>query len=185
VTRILPLLVLLVAALSAGCAGGVAPDTSGTDPVRLAAILPAPKGLRETGAARAIDARGLASVLGGSGALEAIEGSGLERAAVREWTGPGNARLVVAVSVWSRNEAAQYVNGSAAERELSAPGTAAWTPEALPGSRGVRRDGDRRLRTLSFALDATGVYVRAEGPVEERAVVRMAGLLSTALRGEE
>jgi hypothetical protein len=49
----------------------------------------------------------------------------------------------------------------------------------------VRRDGDRRLRTLSFALDATGVYVRAEGPVEERVVVRVADLLSTALRGEE
>jgi hypothetical protein len=184
VIRVLPLLVLVLAMLSAGCAAGGAPDTSGTDPVRLAAILPTPAGLRETGPARAVGAHDLAAALGGTGGTEAIEGLGLKRAAVREWTGAENARLLIAVSVWGGNEAAQYVNGAAAERELAAPGTAAWTPEDLPGSRGARRDGARRLRALSFAVDATGVYVRADGPVEERAVIREADLLSTALRGK-
>jgi len=181
--RIVALLALVLAALLSGCAGAQAPDTSGTDPVTLASILPTPAGLLETAPARAVGARGLAGVLGGAGALEAIERFGLERAAVREWAGPQDGRLVVAVSVWGTGEAAQYVNGGAAERELAAPGTAAWTPEGLPGSRGVRRDGVPRLRALSFAVDATGVYVRAEGPVEEGAVIRTADLLSTALRG--
>lgn len=186
--RLLPLLIAIAAATSAalasGCADAQAPDTSRVDPVRMATILPTPAGFTEGDPARALDADGLAAVLGGTGALDAIEGSGLKRAAVRAWTGPGGRRLSVAVGVWHTDDGARYVTGAAAERELSSAGAAAWTPEEIRASRGMRRGGGRPVRTLSFAVGTAGVYLRADGPVPEAAVIRTADLLATALRGQ-
>lgn len=186
--RLLPLLIAIATAASAslasGCADAQAPDTSRIDPVRMATILPTPAGFTEGDPARALDAEGLAAALGGAGALDAIEGSGLRRAAVREWTGPDGRRLSVTVGVWHTDDGARYVTGGAAERELSSAGAAAWTPEEIRASRGVRRDGDRPVRTLSFAIGTAGVYLRADGPVAEATVIRTADLLVTALRGQ-
>jgi hypothetical protein len=154
------------------------------DPLRLATILPTPAGFSEDGGPQTVDASALAAVYGGEGALGAIEGSGLKRAAVREWTGSGGRRLVVAVGVWDAKEGARFVTGGAAEQDLFAEGAEAWTPEEIRASRGVRRNGDRPLRVLSFAIDTTGVYVRADGPKGEKAVIRAADLLATAIRGQ-
>lgn len=174
----------LAAVVVAGCADRQAPDTSDVDPLRLASILPTPKGLSESGGPREVDAAGLAAAYGGKGALEAIQGSGLKRAAVREWTDADGRSMVVAVGVWNAGEGARYVTGGAAEQELFSDGASAWTPEEIRASRGVRRDGVQPFRALSFAIDTTGVYVRADGPASETAVIRAADLLATAIRGQ-
>lgn len=166
-----------------GCADSRPPDTSDIDPLRLATILPTPAGFTEAGGPRTVDERSLAAVYGGERALDAVEGSGLKRAAVREWTGTGERRMVVAVGVWDSKEGARFVTGGAAEQDLFAEGAEAWTPEEIRASRGVRRGGGRPLRVLSFAIDTTGVYVRADGANGEKAVIRAADLLATAIRG--
>lgn len=176
------LCVVVVASL-AGCADSRPPDTSDIDPLRLVTILPTPAGFSEDGGPRSVDEPELAAAYGGAQALDAVEGSGLKRAAVREWTGPGGGRMVVAVGVWDSKEGARFVSGGAAEQERSTDGASAWTPEEIRASRGLRRDGDRPLRVLSFAIDTTGVYVRVDGAEGEKAVIRAADLLATAIRG--
>jgi hypothetical protein len=186
--RFLSAMLAVVAAgalVASGCADAQAPDTSGIDPLRLATVLPTPAGLNEESGPRTVDPAELAAAYGGEGALSAIEGSGLRRAAVRSWTGSGGRRLLVAVGVWSTGDGARYVTGGAAEQDLFADGASAWTPEEIRASRGVRRDGDRPLRVLSFAIDTVGVYVRADGSSGERAVIRAADLLATSIRGQE
>lgn len=182
--RIAGALIVIALVTATGCADTQPPDTSDIDPLRLATVLPTPAGFAEAGGPRAVDAPMLASVYGGDGTLGAIERSGFKRAAVREWTGSGGRRLVVAVGVWDSREGARFVTGGAAEQHLFAEGAAAWTPKEIRASRGVRRDGDRPLRVLSFAIDTTGVYVRADGPGSEKAVIRAADLLVTAIRGQ-
>jgi hypothetical protein len=178
------LLLTLFTAVASGCTDARAPDTSDVDPLQLANILPTPAGFSEADGPRVVDPAGLAAAYGGEGAREAIDGSGLERAAVREWTAPGGRRLTVAIGVWDAKESARYVTGGAAEQNLFAAGASAWTPSEIRASRGVRRDGDASLRALSFSIDTAGVYIRGDGPRQEGPVIRVASLLAKALRGQ-
>jgi hypothetical protein len=186
VRRLLALVAVVAALAPTGCTGGTGPDTSAADPLRLVALLPTPAGMREAAPPHAVGAAEFAVALGGEPAeAGALADAGLRRAAVREWQGPGGARLLVAVGVWGDPDAARSVAARAAERPLGRPGARAWTPQDVAGSRGAQLDGAGvRLRTLSLRVGETGVYVRSEGPVADAVVVRLATLLATALGGE-
>jgi hypothetical protein len=88
----------------------------------------------------------------------------------------------VVVSEWDDHTAATSVGGDAAELALGEPGARAWTPRELGASRGVRIDDPaRRLRVLSVAVDATDLFVRAEGPIPEQVVIRAMQRMVAAL----
>ena len=174
-------LIGLSAIIAVGCQSAREPETGATDPVRLARILPTPAGLglAEAVPAGSADARALARAFGDPAARGSLEASGLQRGAVREWTGPNGRRLVVAVSVWNGPQAAQLVNAAAAERVLGQPGARAWTPEEVRASRGVLSPG---VKTLSLAIDQTGTFIRSDGPVPESVLIRLAELVVTTLK---
>ena len=177
--------VLVTATLAAaGCTGGSGgqEDTRAADPLQAIRILPTPKGLTAAGPARVVDADGLSTAFGSATPIPGLADSGLSKAAVREFTGPGGGRLVVAAALWESNESARGIVGAAAEQRLGESGAQAWTPDTVGGSRGVRLLGHGPdHRTLSFAAGRAGAYLRADGPVPEAAITRTADLLYDGL----
>jgi hypothetical protein len=192
VRRVLALALAALAALVAGCAST---PNGGSDagpkvpPARLAALLPTANGLREASPSRAADAGALQAALAGRAdpaAARKLTDLGLQRGAIRTWTAAGGGRMTVVVSVWSDHYAASSVGGDSAELALGTPGARAWTPRQLGASRGVKDDTPgHRLRALSFAVDATDLFVRAEGPIPESVVVRAMQRMVAALGAGE
>ena len=165
----------------AGCTGGQ-PDTRAPDPVQAVRILPTPAGLTTAASVRTVDADGLSSAFGSPGPVPGLADSGLGKAAVRRFTGPGGASMIVAVALWDDNESAREIVGAAAETTLGHSGVEAWTPSEVGASRGTRTTGGGvDHHTLSFAQGRAGAYLRADGPVPEASVIRTAKLLSEAL----
>jgi hypothetical protein len=189
----LPLLAVAVGlvALVAGCSTPQAGSNAApkVPPVRLAALLPTAAGLREATASRAADAAAIQAALAGkadASAARKLTELGLQRGAIRTWTTAKGGRMTVVVSVWDNHTAATSVGGDSAELTLGTSGARAWTPTELGASRGVRNDQrGRQLRTLSYAVDATDLFVRAEGPIPEQVVVRAVQRMVAALGAGE
>jgi len=185
----LPLLAAVVGlvALAAGCstpqAGSDAPPK--VPPARLAALLPTAAGLRDASPSRPADAEAIQAALGGRADADAarkLTELGLRGGAIRTWTAANGGRMTVVVSEWQNHTAATSVGGDAAELALGAPGAHAWTPREIGASRGVRNDDPgRRLRVISYAVDATDLFVRAEGPIPEQVVIRAMQRMIAAL----
>jgi hypothetical protein len=94
--------------------------------------------------------------------------------------------MTVVVSEWGDHFAATSVGGDAAEIPLGTSGAHAWTPTQLGASRGVRIDTPgSRLQTLSYAIDTTDLFVRAEGPIPQAVVIRAVQRMAAALGGGE
>ncbi len=178
---------VLVALGLTACGPGSAVDPRGDrkDPVALAAVLPTPAGLTETEPARPATPAALAAALVGGpdpAIAQRLRARGLRTAAVRRWSGPGGAALVVATSVWPSHVTATSVGAQAAERLLARTGAVAWTPSGVPGARGARRPGQQR--TLAFAVGPNSLFVRAAGPVDDATVARALGRLRLVAEGD-
>lgn len=178
---------LAAAALAvSGCAAGVdAQRAREADPVFVVRILPTRPGLIPLGPTRTIDRAAYArAVLGHDDpALTAnLAEAGLQRAAVREWTGPGGARLVAVAGLWDDGSAAVALNGEAAENDVPGPDATPWTPSDFGGSRGARSP---RERALSMVVGKASLFVRAEGPVTDAMVIRTIDLMQQAAAAED
>lgn len=184
-------LLLLLALVGAGCdtTADRENDTSDVDPVALARVLPTPDGLSDSPPPRAVGVRDLQVALAAGQEDEEganrLDGLGLRRAAVREWSGPDGARLTVVISVWPDHTVANNVGAGAAELPLGSDGARAWTPREVAGSRGaVVSPPGPPSAGLAFAVGQTSILVRGEGPVGEETVVRTLTRLTRILRGE-
>ncbi len=178
---------LLTVATLAAC-GPVRPGEGGSpvSPVALANILPAPAGLRSAPPAVAADVAEVQKELAGRADAEGVrrlEAADLREGAIRRWAGPDGARVTIVVTRWSSRILATNVSAAAAEQLLDEPGARAWTPSAVPGSRGARIDGPRPQLTLSRSVGPNGIFFRAEGPVTDAAVSRLMELAVTAAEG--
>jgi hypothetical protein len=191
VRRALALALAVLAAVVAGAGCGDTPN-GGSDaapkvpPVRLAGLLPTANGLRDASASRPADALAIQTALADGraepSAARKLTDLGLRKGAIRTWTAPGGGHMAVVISEWSNHYAATSVGGDSAELALSLPGAQAWTPTQLASSRGVKVDTPgHELRTISFAVDSTDLFVRAEGPIPETVVIRAMQRMIAAL----
>ncbi len=184
--RSLPLLV--VTALLAGCGSDSLSDPgSGIDPAGVVRILPTPRGLDQSSDATAVDAVGLQSTLAGVANAEAAtvyEGIGFRDGAVRTWSGPDGARVLVAVSRWPDHQTATNVGGGAVQRILDTSAANAWTPRELAGARGARlaAQGSAAVKMLSLAVAEMSLLVRADGPVSDEVIIRTMDLMTRPVR---
>lgn len=166
--------VFLTAALVAGCGPMDATQSGGerVRPVALLDVLPSPGALRGDPAAPA-DGAALARAFTGRAdpdLAQRIDARNPSAAAVRTWRSPDGGELVTAITVWDAKITATGV-GSDLATDLVEEGGRAWTPEAVRGSRGARRDAPRELR-LTYAVGPNAMFVRASGPVDEATVIR-------------
>jgi hypothetical protein len=180
VTALLAVLMAAIVAVVAGCgAGGRVEQLSlEADPAFVVRVLPTRPGLDIAGAGTTGDAALLATgALGRS--VPALEKSareaGVQKVAVREWTGPDGARLVAVAALWDDGEAAGAIGGEIARAAV--PGGRAWTPTQFGGSQGSRSDD---ARALSVVIGKVSLFVRAEGPVDDEAVLRTIDLMRKA-----
>ncbi len=164
----------------AGCGvGGLAEQSSlAADPAFIVRVLPTRPGLDIAGPGTTTGPDGIdQAALGrsipalGTSAREA----GLREVAAREWTGPGGARLVAVVGLWDDGEVASAIGGEMARE--AGPGGRAWTPAQFGGSQGYRSD---TARALSVVIGRVSLFVRAEGPVDDAAVLRTIDLMRKA-----
>jgi hypothetical protein len=184
-------LALLAGALIAAGCGPVAPGNDGppaVDPLRLATILPVPRGLADAVPAHEAPLPEVQEALAGRPDPEGVvrlRVAGFERGAIREWRAPGGGRLIAVVTTWGDGITATNVGGGAAELLLGEPGARAWTPRQAPGSRGVRiEEPGREQRALARAVGFNGLFLRSLGPVPEEALSRTMELLVTAAGGD-
>jgi hypothetical protein len=192
--RALACLACLLAAAGAlalaGCGTGAEDRlTRAAEPLTLVRILPTRPGLVPGGPAAPADAQALAVALAGEPDADlerAMQAQGLERAAVRVWTGPAGRRMVVATSLWQERRGAVGFGGEAVDRLLDRRAATPWSPRGFGGSRGARvREGSDQVRALSFAVGRTGLFIRADGPVPDQTLLRTLDLLVKAAQGED
>lgn len=181
------LLAFLAVLASLGC-GPVRPGEGGTpvSSVALANVLPAPAGLETAEPAGPASVEEIQRELAGRPDAEGVrrlEAADLREGAIRRWEGADGARVTAVITRWSSRILATNVGAAAAEQLLEEPGARAWTPPEIPGSRGARLDGPAPRLTLSRSVGPNGIFLRAEGPVEERAVARLMELAVTAAEG--
>jgi hypothetical protein len=173
-------LVVAIAIGMAGCGAGgrVAQQSVEADPATVVRVLPTRPGLNIAAPGRTLTAAGFArAALGRDDPALASSASdaGLRSAAVREWTGPGGARLVAIAGLWDDGEAATSISGQVA-RDVVDGGTA-WTPSQYGGSQGERA---RDSRALSTVVGKVSLLVIAEGPVGDAEVLRTMDLMRKA-----
>lgn len=181
--RVLTPLVVLVVALTAvlaGCGAGgrVQQQSLEADPAFVVRVLPTRPGLDIAGPGTTGDAALLATAALGT-QIPALEKSareaGVQKVAAREWTGPDGARLTAVAALWDDGEAAGAIGGEMARAAV--PGGSAWTPSQYGGSQGVRTDD---ARALSVVIGKVSLFVRAEGPIGDEAVLRTVDLMRKA-----
>jgi hypothetical protein len=185
--RAVALCALLLAALAAAGCGPLDATQSGgveADPVAVLTVLPSPDALRGD-AARAADAAELQVAFTGAADPELADviASRNPVAGVRTWTAPSGGTLTATASVWGSHLTATGVGSDLATR-LVGEGGAAWTPPAVPGSRGARlEEGGRRELRLAYSVGPNSFYVRATGDVPEEILTRTLDRMITYQRG--
>ncbi len=107
--------------------------------------------------------------------VDSARDAGLRDLSVREWTGPGGARLVAVAGLWDDGDAAGAIGGEIAREAV--PDGNAWTPVEYGASRGYR---SADARALSVVIGRVWLFVRAEGPVGDDAVLRTVELMRKA-----
>ena len=162
----------LLAALFTGCgAGGLMEQQSlEADPAFLVRILPTRPGLDIAGAGTSGGAEALAPATLDKTIPElekSAREAGLQKMAVRRWTGPDGARLVAVAGLWDDGSAASAIGGEIARAAV--PGGRAWTPSGFGAAQGFRTDD---ARSLSVIIGKVWMFVRAEGPIDDEAVIR-------------
>jgi hypothetical protein len=186
---LLALLALVLAVGGCNLGGQGQQATRQVAPLTLVRILPTPPGLRQRDPGRSANAAAVQAALAGRAdapSARNLVDSGLGTAAIRRWSGPRGASLLVVVSDWDDHNAATDVGGDAAELPLGRPGASAWTPTQVAGGRGSRVDAPgRRSRALSYAVDTTELFVRSQGPVPDDVVVRAMQRMIAALGAGE
>ena len=174
---------LVVAALLAGCgADSLSRPATNIDPAEVVKILPTPPGLDQSTAVTTVDAAELQATLAGVAKAESArvyEEIGFGGGAMRTWSGPDGARVLVVVSRWRDHQTATNVGGGAVQRIVETSGAAAWTPEEIAGARGARSP---EVKVLSFAVADVSLLVRADGPVSDPVLVRTMDLLTRPVR---
>lgn len=170
----------LLAALFTGCgAGGLMEQQSlEADPAFLVRILPTRPGLDIAGAGTSGGAEALAPATLDKTIPElekSAREAGLQKMAVRRWTGPDGARLVAVAGLWDDGSAASAIGGEIARAAV--PGGRAWTPSGFGAAQGFRTDD---ARSLSVIIGKVWMFVRAEGPIDDDAVLRTVELMRKA-----
>ncbi len=172
----------------AGCGPLDATQSGGVEarPVPLLTILPSPDELRGP-PARQADAAALQLAFTGAAdpeLTEIIASRNPAAAGVRTWSAPSGGTLTATASVWDSHLTATGVGSNLATR-LVGEGGAAWTPSAVPGSRGARLDQDgRRERRLAYSVGPNSFYVRTTGDVPDEILTRTLNRMITFQRGE-
>lgn len=177
---------VVAAAVLAGC-GPQGPGEAGGDagdPAEIVRVLPSPGDLRGQPGAEA-DAQQLARAFTGRddpALAEVVEERAPSAAATRTWSDPQGGTLTVAATVWPSHLVATGV-GSDLAAFLVADGGDAWTPAAVPSSRGARRDDPREMR-LGLSVGPNALYVRSTGDVDEDVVIETMELMRLTLEGQ-
>lgn len=180
VTTLLAVVVLAPTTVLAGCGvgGRVQQQSLEADPAFVVRVLPTRPGLDIAGPGTSGGAALLSTAALGA-SIPALEKSardaGVQKVAAREWTGPGGARLTAVAALWDDGEAAGAIGGEMARAAV--PGGSAWTPSQYGGSQGFRT-GD--ARALSVVIGKVSLFVRAEGPIGDDAVLRTVDLMRKA-----
>ena len=78
-------------------------------------------------------------------------------------------------ALWEDGDAASAIGGEMARAAV--PDGSAWTPSGYSGSQGFRA-GD--ARALSVVIGRVSLFVRAEGPIGDDAVLRTVDLMRKA-----
>lgn len=182
------IIVLLAALAVAGC-GADSPERDGTDAINLrelVMILPTQPGLDQASSdIRSVDASTLEATFARRDRTDSkgFEEIGFREGAVRTWSGPDGANMLVAVSRWPDHQVAAGVGAGAADQPLGSPGASAWDPREINGSRGARVSAPGSpSRVLAIAIGEISLVVRADGPVSDAAVIRTLDLLSRPVR---
>jgi len=170
---------LLLATILAGCGNrDQAAPTDSVDLVELLHILPTPAGLDQSNDTRAADLATVRSTFAAgldvpAEAADQYEKLGLRESAIRTWSGPGGARVVILATRWPNRMTAANTGAGAADVLPIREGARPWTPSKLRSARGSRLDEPgRRRSSLSLAVQSVNLFIRAEGPVDEDAVIR-------------
>ncbi len=171
--------------MTTGCAAGgrVEQQSLEADPAFIVRVLPTRPGLDIAGAERTPGPAGFDQATLGHAVPDLVtsaEAGGLREVAVRDWTGPGGALLVAVASLWDDGEAAAAIGGEVARAAV--PGGSVWTPSQYGGSQGAR---SADARALSVVIGKVALFVRAEGPVDDEAVLRTIQLMRKAAAGED
>ncbi len=106
------------------------------------------------------------------GGVERLESAGFEAGAIREWSFGDTGRLTAVLALWDEKITATNVGKGSVGILADEDGARAWTPSAIPGSQGVRIEGDDATAALSIGVGPNLIFLRAVGPVPERAIVR-------------
>ena len=164
----------------AGCGAGgrVQQESLEADPAFVLRVLPTRPGLDIAGPERSpgpggIDRAALDESI--PDLVASARDAGLRTLSVREWTGPDGARLVAVAGLWDDGDAAGAIGGEIARKVV--PDGSAWTPVEYGASRGYRSED---ARALSVVIGRVWLFVRAEGPVDDDAVLRTVELMRKA-----
>jgi len=171
---------VVLATILAGCGVGGRAEQQNleADPAFVVRVLPTRPGLEIAGPERSVGSQGFdRATLGRAepALADSAREAGLRDAAVREWTGPDGARLVAVAGLWDDSEPAQAIGGEVARAAV--PGGAAWTPAQFGASQGYR-SADRRA--LNVVVGKVSLFVLAEGPIGDDAVLRTVELMRKA-----
>lgn len=169
----------------AGCGVGGRAEQQNleADPAFVVRVLPTRPGLDIAGPERASGPEGLGPAALGRpvpALADSAREAGLRRVAARDWSGPRGARLVAIAGLWEDSEPAQAIGGELARAAV--PGGAAWTPAQFGASQGYRT-ADRRA--LNVVVGKVSLFVLAEGPVGDDAVLRTVELMRKAAAQED
>lgn len=182
--RWLTLTVVLATLTGCGATTIEAPPST-IDLTELVRILPTPQGLDESRNVRSVDAAGLQEALAGVARAESakvFQDLGFRAGAIRTWSNGDGTTMLVAVSRWPDRQTATNIGGGAVQRLADTTGAAAWTPRSQAGARGARLAKDSETRMLSLGVGDVSLFVRADGPIGDDAVVRTMDLLARPVR---
>jgi hypothetical protein len=182
----IPLLLLVLFATACGPTRAGSGGPEAVDPLRLAQILPTPAGLADAGPARRAVVEQVQTALADQEDPEGAEGLrnvGFRDGAIREWTTDEGGRMTLVTSAWDERITATSVGAGSVRLLADEPGARAWTPSGVPGSQGVRVGGEIPRQALAVSVGENLIFIRAEGPVPERAIVRTMELAVRAAEG--
>jgi hypothetical protein len=170
------LVLLALPTVLVGCgSGSVSPPRTNIDPAKTLAIQPTPAGLDQSNDVESLDVAGFQATLAGVAKADvaaSYKSLGFYDAAIRRWSGPRGARVIMVISRWPDHQKATNVGGGAVNVVLDAAGAEGWTPSEIGGTRGARRTDDPQVRILADAIADVSLIVRADGPVTDAAIIR-------------
>lgn len=184
--------IIAALALVSGCGtSGDDTPTSGVDLTELVGVLPTPAGLDQSSDVRRAQAADVQAALAGvarAESAEAFESRGFAEGAIRRWAGPAGATFTVVTSRWPDHVTASAVGGGAVNLPLDRdiPGATPWNPSEVRGARGARiGPPSAPARLLAVAVGDVSLFARADGPVDDAAVVRTMDLLRRRLEAPQ